>query len=258
MTKYILLPLVLALTSSCMSFSSHSVYNPKTGFYSFFSPMMCIDSIEKINQETSAIVSKNGTLLEENHPLFVNVKTTIEKIFLAYEDLVKLGYFRNYSPLMYPYKNVEDNLRIYILSVDEPRCYSYPNNVIFLSRSMLESSSGFGVKNQAQLAGILSHELIHIIHGHSCYQWRSVDGFNDYQNRNLKNNFICLSRFLPISICDTESTTVNSSNIKSLDQKFEYIADMATIRILRQMKLDPIHYQDFLGNFQVFLLTSIC
>ena len=70
-------------------------------------------------------------------------------------------------------------LRFYVIQNSEVNAYTYGNGVIMVSTALIAH-----LKNEAQLAFILSHEITHYIKGHSFKEYAVVREIDEEANRN--------------------------------------------------------------------------
>ena len=57
------------------------------------------------------------------------------------------------------------SVRVYLFHSEKPAAYATPNGMIFISDELLKL-----VKNEAELAGLLGHEIAHIVHRHAAME----------------------------------------------------------------------------------------
>jgi predicted Zn-dependent protease len=86
-----------------------------------------------------------------------------------YDDLVLTAYVNHVAHNLIPEDLANKGLSIQVRIIKNPllNAFSYPNGVIYIHTGILSK-----LENEAQLASILSHEIIHVTHRHTIQNYR--------------------------------------------------------------------------------------
>lgn len=200
----------------------------------------------------------HDTKIKNFHKLQEWVDSTLRQVEVSYEILNQTALFSYYKIAFAcdPYGHLNElcpKISISIFSIGKPLALSYPKGEIHISRSFLDGDLLFCVKNQQQLTALITHEFIHIRHGHVRYHWAVADAINRFNNERRKKNWSKLLRILPISYSRIVYSPRDLSQVYLLDDIFEYLADFYTAIILSHMGYDLEDYVELLNNLHGYL-----
>ncbi len=128
------------------------------------------------------------------------------------------------------------NLKFTFTILDTPivNAFALPGGYIYITRGLLTIC-----QNEAQIAGVLSHEIGHVTARHAANRYTQAIGtsllaniLNTISNSNLAGNLINQSAGL---------------YILSYSRKQEYEADKLSVRYMRRAGFDPFEMSKFLG-----------
>ncbi len=185
-------------------------------------------------------------LIAPDRPLSSRVQTALATILEGEPEVREIGGHcscNNYKP--FPYFN-KSSIRIVVLPQDSPLAQAYPNGTVYVTAGLIDSTLQHGAKNDAQLHGVLAHELVHLREGHVFVQWAFLRGRN---RQNTKLALSTFSRILSIAIpvpTYTYESTIRFGDATRVEKAFEYEADLGAIKILERLGHDPAEYLRFL------------
>jgi Zn-dependent protease with chaperone function len=254
-------PILTVVTSSCslLYFSERTVYNPYI-YHQWFNnwEKIMIDS----NMHCDALRQKWATyILSNDSALDCEVQVALKDVLNTYKQLVldhdlkfegqricafKEPYFDIWFALLPPIE-----IRKTVIASEKPEAKLYPNGEIFLASSLVDRFSPVGVENFAQLAAILSHEVIHIGAGHILYQWATIEAYNKVFYNKIYSGLTQLTGLLPLSYFYS-SDTPNVYKGRLANELIEYLADFGVVFVLLKMGYSPQEYLHVLIRLKHF------
>lgn len=98
-------------------------------------------------------------------------QTRLDHSSYIYDDPVLTAYVNNVAQNLIPEDLAEKGITIQVKIIKNPllNAFAYPNGVIYMHTGILSK-----MENEAQLATILGHEMIHVTHRHAVQNYRSV------------------------------------------------------------------------------------
>jgi predicted Zn-dependent protease len=98
-------------------------------------------------------------------------QTRLDHSSYIYDDPVLIAYVNNVAQNLIPEDLAEKGITIQVKIIKNPllNAFAYPNGVIYMHTGILSK-----MENEAQLATILGHEMIHVTHRHAVQNYRSV------------------------------------------------------------------------------------
>ncbi|WP_213184192.1 M48 family metalloprotease [Desulfosarcina cetonica] len=178
---------------SIIQFWESSGYDPISNAYISFP---CFTNKETADVYCNKVIAKIGdTEILPDNEIQVKADRLLRKVSSAYFKLIRsssvFSSYRDYGLYYIP------NLKIKIFSTQMPLAASYPNGEIHFSRALWDSDRPYSAKNDKQRIALISHELIHILHGHICYQWKVADAYNQFIKDKYLYDLTKLTQYLP-------------------------------------------------------------
>lgn len=127
-----------------------------------------------------------------------------------------------------------------ILNNQQPNAFAAPGGYIFLTIGLLKK-----IKNEAELAGVLGHEIAHISQKHSLktiQRSRSLKGISELSLSLMDKD--------PAMFKNVINEISNTLFEKGLDQKLEYEADRIGTEFAYRVGYNPRGLTDFLGTLK--------
>ena len=172
--------------------------------------------------------------LNKEQKLGKKLSENIEKKYEVVEDLEKNLLLREIGNKLAKVSELKGmNYHFKILNIEEPNAFSIPGGYIYVTYDLFDY-----IQSDDELAGILAHEIAHVIHNHALKQTRD----------NTKFTLLTILAVLLTGEPDVgvlgKLTTITFLNQYS--REYEEEADLTAIDLLTKTEYNPVGFLTFL------------
>ena len=172
--------------------------------------------------------------LNKEQKLGKKLSEDIEKKHEVIEDLNQNSLITNIGNKLTKVSEFKGmNYHFKILNIDEPNAFSIPGGYIYVTYELFDY-----IQSDDELAGILAHEIAHVIHNHALKQTRDNTKFTL-----LTILAVLLTREPDVAILG-KLTTITLLNQYS--REYEEEADLTAINLLIKAGYNPVGFLTFL------------
>lgn len=172
--------------------------------------------------------------LNKEQKLGKKLSENIEKKHEVIEDSQKNSLIRQIGNKLAKVSELKGmNYHFKILNIDEPNAFSIPGGYIYVTYELFDY-----IQSDDELAGILAHEIAHVIHNHALKQTRDNTKFTL-----LTILAVLLTREPDVAILG-KLTTITLLNQYS--REYEEEADLTAINLLVRAGYNPVGFLTFL------------
>jgi Zn-dependent protease with chaperone function len=172
--------------------------------------------------------------LNKEQKLGKKLSENIEKKYEVVEDSQKDLLIRQIGNKLAKVSELKGmNYHFKILNIDEPNAFSIPGGYIYVTYELFDF-----IQSNDELAGILAHEIAHVIHNHALKQTRDNTKFTL-----LTILAVLLTREPDVAVLG-KLTTITLLNQYS--REYEEEADLTAINLLVKAGYDPVGFLTFL------------
>ncbi|PKP57691.1 hypothetical protein CVT91_10050 [Candidatus Atribacteria bacterium HGW-Atribacteria-1] len=172
--------------------------------------------------------------LDKEQQLGKKLSVNIEKKYEAVEDLDKNSLLREIGNKLARNSELKGmNYHFKILNIEGPNAFSIPGGYIYVTYDLFDY-----IQSDDELAGILAHEIAHVIHNHALKQTRDNTKFTL-----LTILAVLLTREPDVGILG-KLTTITLLNQYS--REYEEEADLTAINLLIKAGYNPVGFLTFL------------
>ncbi len=174
------------------------------------------------------------------HSLVVSVKAMLDRVMSKYPPTASIdGKIEHFN---------RERVRLVVFASDQPLAQTYPNGMIFVNAGLVDPRFHHAAKNEAQLAGVLAHEVFHLHVGHVLLQWILLEA---HQRQLTKSILAWVSTGMP-GISYTYRPGATYDEAAFFDRIAEYQADLGAIATLSELEYDAREYVVLLNALRDF------
>ena len=208
-------------------------------FYIFCSITSCVVTPSSGQREISLMSEKDEKAIG---------KTEHPKIIKQFGGIYKNDVLQNYIESLGKFlvtTSESSNLKFTFTILNTPivNAFALPGGYIYLTRGLI-----YLCQNEAQLAGVISHEIGHVTGRHSAKRYTTAVGAN------LLGNL--LNTLIKNPILQNLTNTTSSLYLLSYSRKHEYEADSLATRYMVRAGFEPYEMANFLKKMEQYSMLQ--